>query len=316
LKNKKVKLISIILIGFLCILIGSPFIKGETTTKTLAPHQYWGLGTFLEFGDTLNFRVESDPVSINIYIMNQEQIDYYVDNPQDDATSYIKRWKGYYLLTESFTAQYDGMYYLHMINPSDSTSTYVTVDASVDEYIIPKTITITNPTSISIFKSGYNDITWTSTGTISDVRIELYKDGYFLESIDLNDYNDGFYRWYIDIDYTNGSTYQIKIMDYYDRSIYDYSDYFTIECEIDDPDDPDNYFDTIPIIVLIGISMVVVGIVLVVLLKKRSKKKSREMVIQHPEAIKPNIQPSKFCPKCGSTIVPGNSYCSNCGGVI
>jgi len=232
-KNKKTKLISIVLIGFFCVLIGSPFIKGETSTKTLAPNQYWGLGTTLQTGDTLNFRIESDSVSINIYIMNQGQIDFYQGNPQDEATFYIEEWVSYWLLTYSFVAPNDEQYYLLMINPSDSTSTYVVVDASVDEYI-QSTITITNPTSIDTFDSGYNHITWTSTGEVSYwIDIDLYKNGAFLESI-VTVGNGGFYSWYIYNDeYEEDSDYQIRISDSYDSSIYDLSDYFTIECELE-----------------------------------------------------------------------------------
>jgi len=233
-KNKKVKTISILLIGFLCVLIGSPFIKGTTTTRTLAPNEYWGLGITLNVGDTLNFRIESSIVSINIYIMNQEQIDFYRDNPQDEASWYTGReyWH-YLLLTSSFVAPSDQMYYVLMINPSDSTSTYVVIDASVDEYI-PKTLTIINPTSASTFSSGYNYITWTSTGDINYVQIYLYKNWAFLETIDGYTYNDGSYSWYIyEDEYTDGSYYQIYIRDYFDTSIYDYTGYFTIKCELE-----------------------------------------------------------------------------------
>ena len=319
-KNIKTKIISIVLIGFLCILIGSPFINGETTTKTLAPNEYWGLGTTLNTGDTLNFRIESDPLGINIYIMTQGQVDLYIDNPQDKATSYIKKWEGYYLLTSSFVAESSQMYYVHMINPSDSLSTYVVIDASIDEYIPPiqKTITITSPTSYDIFENGYNYITWTSTGNFDSVRIELYKNGVFLETIAIGSINDGSHLWYIDDEeYVDSSNYQIKISNYDDNSIYDYSSYFTIECEIDNTFEPINPFEnTLIIALIIAAGVIVAGVILVVLLKKRSKKKSREEGTQPQEAIESNIQSSKFCPNCGSTIVLGNLYCSNCGGVI
>ena len=249
-KNKKLKLISIVLIGFLCILIGSPFINGETSTKTLAPNQYWGLGTTLNTGDTLNFRIESDPLGINIYIMTQGQMDFYIDDPQDKATSYIKKWEGYSLVTSSFIAESGQIYFILIMNPSDSMNTYIVIDASIDKYVppIPKTITITSPTSYDTFENGINDITWTSTGDISDVKIELYKNRYFLETIISTTNNDGSYSWYIyDDEYTDNSDYQIKISDYDDNSIYDYSNYFIIECEIvektltiDDPIDISN----------------------------------------------------------------------------
>ena len=74
------------------------------------------------------------------------------------------------------------------------------------------------------------------------------------------------------------------------------------------------YFDITPIIVLIiGISVVVAGIVLPILLKKRSKRKKREAgTIQNQENAK-----SFYCPKCGYTNIDSTSeYCSNCGSKI
>ncbi len=112
---------------------------------------------------------------------------------------------------------------------------YFTIESEI------KSITITLPTSYTTIQSGYNDITWTSTGSIDYVKIELYRNYVFLETIDSYEYNDGIYSWYIyDDDYTDDSNYEIKISDYDDNYIYDYSSYFTIECEIDVPDDPDD----------------------------------------------------------------------------
>jgi len=272
-KNNKIKLVSIILIGFLCVLIGSPSIKAEIQTKTLSPNQYWGLGTTLNFGDTLNFRIESDPLTINIYIMNQGQIDYYTNNPIDDAISYIERWTGYYLLTDSFVAEHSQKYFILMINPSDSLSTDVEVDASVDEYVVPKTITISDP--VDIYDYGY--IYWTYTGDIDYVKIDLYRDGYFLETIDSFTDNDGFYSWEIN-DYINSSYYQIKISDYYYSSIYDYSDYFTIECEIDVPDPVSDPVPDDPIGIPSFNLLIVIGIIgsistiSAIIVKRRIKK--------------------------------------------
>ena len=75
------------------------------------------------------------------------------------------------------------------------------------------------------------------------------------------------------------------------------------------------YINIALITLIIITGLIVVGIVLGILLK-RSRKKSREIGIQPQEVIKPNIQTLKFCPNCGSTIVLGNLYCSNCGGAI
>ncbi|MCP6718922.1 MAG: hypothetical protein KJI71_01640 [Patescibacteria group bacterium] len=214
---------------FFVLLIGSTILpaKAEVQSKTLLPNQYWGLGTDLDSGDTLYFQITSPSIGVNIYIMNDTQMSIYQNNPQDLATNYIYQWTGYYLLTYSFMAPDNQHYWVLIINPNDSLSTYVTIDA----YIV-KSLTITSPTTIDTILPGYFYITWTSTGDISRVNIELYKAGMFLETISFFDFNDGSCLWSISDDqYEDGSYYQIKIIDYYDDSIYDYTNYFTIETE-------------------------------------------------------------------------------------
>ena len=118
--------------------------------------------------------------------MNDTQMSIYQNNPQDLATNYIYQWTGYSLLTYSFMAPDNQHYWVLIINPNDSISTYITIDA----YIV-KSFTITSPTTIDTVLPGYYYITWTSTGDISSINIELYKAGMFLETISLLDLNDG-----------------------------------------------------------------------------------------------------------------------------
>ena len=71
--------------------------------------------------------------------------------------------------------------------------------------------------------------------------------------------------------------------------------------------------------IIIGVIVAIIGVFVIVGVAvhyKNKKKRKEAETIQPQEVIKPNIQSSKFCPNCGSTIVLGNSYCSNCGGVI
>lgn len=164
-------------------------------------------------------------------------------------------------------------------------SSYFTIDCETE------TITITSPTSTSTFSSGYNYITWTNTGDISYVKIELYKSGIFLETIDSYEYNDGSYSWYIyDDEYVDSSYYQIKILDYYDNTIYDYSGSFTIECEtesgptptptpIPDPDPVNTVNRIINIILMIAvISVIISAIVIPIVIHKRKKRGSEEVI--------------------------------------
>ena len=211
------------------VIFGGFLVKAEIQSKTLLPNQYWGLGTDLESGETLYFQISSPSVGVNIYIMDDIQMSIYQSSPQDTAWNYTYQWTSYYLLTYSFMAPDTQHYWVLIINPSDSESTYVTIDA----YIV-KSLTITTPTNTDTFLPVINYITWDSTGDIQYVQIELYKDGMFLKTITSWTNNDGSYGWYIyDDEYEDGDYYQIKIIDDEDSSIYDYSDYFSIETEIE-----------------------------------------------------------------------------------
>ena len=95
---------------------------------------------------------------------------------------------------------------------------------------ITNAITITNPTSSTIWARGYPaDITWTSEGTVGDVKIDLYKGGTFNQTIVSTTTNDGSYTWsQVDALLADGSDYSLRIIDSSDSSIYDESDEFTI----------------------------------------------------------------------------------------
>ncbi|KKL79478.1 hypothetical protein LCGC14_2014420, partial [marine sediment metagenome] len=101
-------------------------------------------------------------------------------------------------------------------------------------YLDNVTITVTNPSSSTkLYEWDYYTIRWTtSTNTISDVKIELYKGSTFIEEItSYSGYttNDGSYDFYVSSsnDY-KGTNYRIKISDYDDPQVYDFSDYFSI----------------------------------------------------------------------------------------
>lgn len=94
-------------------------------------------------------------------------------------------------------------------------------------------ITVTNPTSSSNWED-FNTYTiqWTSVGSVEDVKIELYKGATFVEELPwLLGYtdNDGEYDFYVSSSENyEGTDYRIKITDYDDTNVYDYSDYFSI----------------------------------------------------------------------------------------
>ena len=217
----------------------------------------------------------------------------------------------------------DSDYQILVIDHYDNTvydySDYFTIECEIPE--IEKTITISSPASTSTFNSGYNYIYWTSTGDFNYVQIDLYKNGVFLESLDWTD-NDGSYSWYIyDDEYTDGSNYQIKISDYYDNSIYDFSNYFTMEVEDipdEDPYIPDKdkqvIINILPII--IGIVLVSSGIGIISYIIYRGKKHPKEIITKPEEKpIVKEIEIPKivYCRECGAKINNEKVFCSKCG---
>lgn len=80
-----------------------------------------------------------------------------------------------------------------------------------------------------IYMQEYHIITWYSDDLESNyVSIELYKGNNFIRTIHSFKFNDGSYRWYVPTNFVEGNDYRIKISDYYNNSIYAFSNYFTI----------------------------------------------------------------------------------------
>ncbi|MBK5102529.1 MAG: hypothetical protein JJE15_16350, partial [Desulfobacteraceae bacterium] len=91
------------------------------------------------------------------------------------------------------------------------------------ELYIPDSITVTSPNSLSSWETGTTHaITWTSTGSIADVKIELFKDDVFELEIISSTPNDGEFSWIIPSGLDNSTQYQIKVTDGSNSSIYDY----------------------------------------------------------------------------------------------
>jgi hypothetical protein len=89
--------------------------------------------------------------------------------------------------------------------------------------------TVINPVSASSWETETSQsINWTSTGYISLVKIELYKDDVFVMEIISNTTNDGEYSWEIPSTLIDSDQYQIKISDATNPSAYALSDYFEI----------------------------------------------------------------------------------------
>jgi hypothetical protein len=91
------------------------------------------------------------------------------------------------------------------------------------------TLTLDSPDNSSAWQRGTeNNIAWTSTGVITNVKLELYLEDTFLFLIDGNTPNDGTYSWQIPTNLSTSDQYQIKISDASNPLVYDFSDYFEI----------------------------------------------------------------------------------------
>ena len=99
------------------------------------------------------------------------------------------------------------------------------------ELTLDNTITITNPTSSTTWIPGNPaDIAWTSTGSISNVKIDLYKGITLQETIISSTANDGSYTWAtVNSTLTDGTDYKVRVSSTTDSGLYDESDAFTIE---------------------------------------------------------------------------------------
>ena len=111
-------------------------------------------------------------------------------------------------------------------NPVNDFSEYFEIYENTET----ESFAVTSPTGSSSWKVGtIHSITWTSTGNINRLDIDLYKDDTFIETITSYTSNDGSYSWNIPNELEYGSDYQINVYKYGDESIKDFSVYFEIK---------------------------------------------------------------------------------------
>ena len=134
---------------------------------------------------------------------------------------------GTYAFYVSTAENYDGTNYRIKIIDYDDPNVYGYSDY-FSMNVRSGTITITSPTSTSSWQAGtMHSITWTSTGNILNVDIEIYKGAVLMYHIyDVS--NLGIQLWEIDDDIETGADWRVKISNSDDASQYDWSDYFDI----------------------------------------------------------------------------------------
>jgi hypothetical protein len=139
-------------------------------------------------------------------------------------------------------------------------------NTDMSEYfeIFTPTITVTAPETAEVWIIGLTyDINWTSTGTIPNVKIELYDGSDYVIDVSGSETNDGLLTWEVPIALNASDQYRIKIIDILHPNVFDYSDYF----EILSPSGPGGIPSFNPFI-LVGI----MSITSIILIKKKGKK--------------------------------------------
>ncbi len=143
-----------------------------------------------------------------------------IDNTENDGT---------YTWTQVDVNLTDGTDYKVRISSVVEPGIY---DESEEFTIEANSITVTEPTSSTIWTKGASaNITWTSTGTISDVKIDLYKGTTLIEPpITSSTANDGTYTWTpVNPSLADGTDYKVRISSVSDSGIYGESSTFAIE---------------------------------------------------------------------------------------
>jgi len=118
----------------------------------------------------------------------------------------------------------------HVFTPASSNYNSLKTNAQTDYSAATVVqITITSPLGGVLWNAGdANNITWTTTGTIGNLKIELLKGGSLASIIVFNTSNDGLEGWTPSRTLTAGSDYQIKITDFSMTAVTTTSSYFTI----------------------------------------------------------------------------------------
>ncbi len=170
---------------------------------------------------------------------------------------------GSYSWTLSDTYTNYGDFYQIRIEDISNPSTF-NVSAPYFEITAPEidSITVTSPSSSTSWQAGtVHEITWTSTGSVSNVNISLYYMGNYYKTIASSTPNDGSYSWSLDASFDNyGDGYQIRIQDVNDPSTFDQT---TSYFEITEPEGgttpPGSGLD---LIVIIAIIIAIIGVII------------------------------------------------------
>ena len=150
-------------------------------------------------------------------------------------------------------------YQIKVIDSSDSSIYDYSEYFKILSNFLPNSIIISSPSNGNSWKTDNSYyISWTSTGAISNVKIELYRDGLFQMIITSETSDDGQYYWSIPTYLISSTQYQIKITDVADNTVFDYSDIFEITSDELGPNYIPTYNLLLLICLLVGISLIII----------------------------------------------------------
>ena len=132
-KNKKMVIGTAL---FLFVLIGIYNVTNVLAEQVEMPPTSWfSKGFVVDYKDELEIFVSSSG-TINVYVMNQEQLDALIDS--DGLTwNYIKRWKDMTYLEYTYVIQIDGVYHVVIYNKNLVYSRIVDYQITVNYYYEP-----------------------------------------------------------------------------------------------------------------------------------------------------------------------------------
>jgi len=257
---------------------------------------------YIEEDDYCNCPIQWETTGdINYITIKLYDGDYYVETIVSGSAN-----DGYYEWTIYYSDGYEGSNYRIKISDYYDSSVYDISDYFEIRLEEARSIQVNYPYSAT-YDVYENEgcscyISWDYTGDIDYVTIELYRGTTCVETIAVWTSNTGSYEW--KIYYSDGydGSYRIKVSDYYDSSVYDFSNYFKI--------DSHSFLERILALVLIIGIPVLISVITVVIVVHHIRKKKREISPVKEDLIKSNI---KICPQCGSKIKDDETFCGSCG---
>ncbi len=250
-----------VILTLLVIFVLSPFfinssiaIDNPDYTETISAGAKIYFNINLDVGDTLKIEFE-------VIAGGNKDVDLYIENSNGvKIEDYGRVISG----TIYFIAPYDDAFRVYFSN-SFSIFTSKTVEISFD-FIYAKKISVHAPTAGQVLTDEIYNIGWSTTGSISQVNIQLYLGSTLIETLATGSTNDGLYNWviYASDNYIFNTEYRIKIVDYIDNTVFGFSDYFTINLPEDNGGGGDDYDPSIPgylILILVIISVFTAGVI-------------------------------------------------------